>query len=308
MKSIQISKVSKVSKVSIGMIFKKNKVLLSSRTGDFMQGFWEFAGGKVEKNETALECLMREFLEEMDIIITNATLLRTITQTYPDRIVELSVFNIVEYTGVITPKEGQKVAWVDAENIDNYKLLPTVKNLLNFATLPKLYWITPTIDKNILQLVTQKIDNGITLVQLRSKVVVDINIVKNIYQLCKKNQVKLMLNIPNVAECQNYFDGVHLTSKQLQQTTQKKYAYMSASTHNLEEVQIAERLGFDFVVLSPIKRTTTHPQALPLGFDVAKNIIERTQIPVYCLGGMSKNDLPKVLSSGGVGIAGISKI
>jgi 8-oxo-dGTP diphosphatase len=294
--------------VAIGMIFQGDKVLLTSRPKAFMQGFWEFAGGKIEQNETPLQCLQREFVEELGITITSASLLRNVTQTYPDRVVHLSVFIINSYQEKITPQEGQQLAWADAQELDNYQLLPTVRNLFYFATLPKMYWITPEVDNNTMNIVLQKIQQGITLVQLRSKKNVDISFVKEIYRLCQTRSTTLMLNIPNATKYEKYCDGLHLTGKQLQRATSKTHGFMSASAHNLQEVQHAEKLGFDFVVLSPIQTTQTHPEAIPLGFESAQHIVQNTQIPIYFLGGMSEKNLPQVMHNGGVGIAGISKI
>ena len=60
--------------VSAGIIVKGNKILAARRkTGLHLAGFWEFPGGKVEPNESAENCLVRELKEEfgIDTIVTN---------------------------------------------------------------------------------------------------------------------------------------------------------------------------------------------------------------------------------------------
>lgn len=297
-------------KVAIGIIFQGDKVLLSSRpSGKFMQDFWEFAGGKIEKGESALECLKREFLEELGINVIEAKFLRKITQKYNTKTIDLEVFIIKKYQGKITPQEGQKAEWVKFKDVDNYNLLPTVNPLLNFATLPPKYWITPNIDDGFFNLLLEKINNNISLIQLRSKENLTLDFVKKVYQICQKYSVKLLLNIPNKdSNFDDFCDGYHLTSKELNNLEQKTHCIMSASTHNLAEVQKAQDLGLDFVVLSPIKNTKSHPEQKAKGFDFAKNISTQTQIPIYFLGGMQESDLAQVLGCSGVGIAGISNI
>jgi 8-oxo-dGTP diphosphatase len=298
----------KTIKVVIGMIFKGDKFLLSTRpNGTFMEGFWEFAGGKIEEGESEIEALKREFDEELGIQVEDAKFLRNITQIYPTKNINLSVFIIKKYSGEIIPQEGQQMKWVSLKELDNYKLLPTVKPLLNFATLPKIYWITPKIDDDFMEILATKIASGIKLIQLRSKVDLEVSLIEKVYKICQKNQVKLMLNIPNsTSDFNKYCNGYHLTGDELKNTTIKTHKFMSASTHTFEEVQKCEKLGFDFVVISPVNWTKSHLEAVPIGFEKAGEIAKNTQIPVYFLGGMSNKDLPTALENGGVGIAGIT--
>ena len=49
------------------IITNKSKVLITQRpSGKFMEGFWEFPGGKVELRETPEEALARELKEELN--------------------------------------------------------------------------------------------------------------------------------------------------------------------------------------------------------------------------------------------------
>ena len=60
--------------------------------------------------------------------------------------------------------------------------------------------------------------------------------------------------------------------------------------------------------LSPINATSSHPHIPPLGWQAASDIISKSNLPVYLLGGMSKEELDKALNIGAQGIAGISQI
>jgi 8-oxo-dGTP diphosphatase len=62
-------------------------------------------------------------------------------------------------------------------------------------------------------------------------------------------------------------------------------------------------LNLDFVVLSPVKSTLSHPEAEPLGWQKFAQLAENITLPIYALGGMVLNDLPMALSYGARGIA-----
>lgn len=56
--------------VAIALTNDKGEILLAQRPeGKRLAGKWEFPGGKVEKNESPEEALIREIKEELDIVI-----------------------------------------------------------------------------------------------------------------------------------------------------------------------------------------------------------------------------------------------
>ena len=55
--------------VVCGALIQQGKVLIASRNYGSSKGMYEFPGGKVEKNETKEEALIREMKEELDIDI-----------------------------------------------------------------------------------------------------------------------------------------------------------------------------------------------------------------------------------------------
>ena len=78
---------------------------------------------------------------------------------------------------------------------------------------------------------------------------------------------------------------------------------VTASCHNEIELAHAETLGLDFVVLSPVKSTQSHPEVDALGWQKFNELAQKTTLPVYALGGMTLTDLPIALSYGARGIA-----
>ncbi len=61
---------------------------------------------------------------------------------------------------------------------------------------------------------------------------------------------------------------------------------MSASVHNRRELRAAERAGVDFVFLSPVFATRSHPDARLLGPRRFALLAHQAKVPVIALGGM----------------------
>jgi 8-oxo-dGTP diphosphatase len=83
---------------------------------------------------------------------------------------------------------------------------------------------------------------------------------------------------------------------------------LGVSTHNSLEAEHAENISADYISLSPINSTPSHTHISPLGWQAASDIISKSNLPVYLLGGMSKAMLDKALNIGAQGIAGIGQI
>ena len=104
--------------------------------------------------------------------------------------------------------------------------------------------------------------------------------------------------------------GWHLTAAQLRKYAAKGRPFpndrwLAASCHNAEELALAQQMGVDFVTLSPIQPTQTHPDAVPLGWDAAAQLLEGLNMPVYLLGGVRAGDTERAWQLGAQGVAGI---
>ncbi len=68
--------------VVAAIIVKDKKVLATKRLEGEFDGMWEFPGGKIEKNETHPQALIREIREELESDIIVNDFLCTIHHTY----------------------------------------------------------------------------------------------------------------------------------------------------------------------------------------------------------------------------------
>jgi thiamine-phosphate pyrophosphorylase len=80
---------------------------------------------------------------------------------------------------------------------------------------------------------------------------------------------------------------------------------LSAACHNREQLLHADRIGADLVTLSPVLPTASHPEATPLGWEGFAELVRAAQVPVYALGGMETQHLPRAKEAGAQGIAAI---
>jgi 8-oxo-dGTP diphosphatase len=310
----------KLLQVAVGVI--KNtagQVLISLRDESLHQGgLWEFPGGKIESGESAEQALARELKEELNIDVITATPLITVKHQYPDVSVQLNVFLVEQFSGDAKSCEGQPFKWVNPAELANHAFPVANQPIITAARLPPYYAILDDADESLLLVNLQKILNrGIKLIQLRLKTLSPKTIEKFIeqaYPLCKQQGALLLINSA-VKNAEHFaLDGIHLTSRHLMSATRlpafphriSEQAYwVAASCHNLQELQHAQTIGADFVVLAPVLATKTHPETEPLGWEQFSGLVSQVNLPVYALGGLSESGLARARQAGSQGIAAI---
>jgi 8-oxo-dGTP diphosphatase len=107
------------------------KALIAQRAaGTHMAGAWEFPGGKLAAGETALEALVRELAEELAIQPLYVRHLSCLTHNYPDRIVHLHVWQVLDWAGQPRGVEGQPIRWVALGRLLEEGLLPADRKIV----------------------------------------------------------------------------------------------------------------------------------------------------------------------------------
>lgn len=101
--------------------------------GVHLEGFWEFPGGKCDRDEALKDGLARELLEELDVPSRIGEELLTTTHTYPDRSVELHFFRC-ELLGEPRPQLGQDMRWVTREELSALEFPPADAELIRILT------------------------------------------------------------------------------------------------------------------------------------------------------------------------------
>ena len=101
--------------------------------GTHLEGFWEFPGGKCDRDETLKDCLARELLEELDVASRIGEQLLTTTHTYPDRSVEIHFFRC-ELLGDPQPVLEQEMRWVAREDLASLEFPAADAELIRILT------------------------------------------------------------------------------------------------------------------------------------------------------------------------------
>lgn len=302
--------------VAAAAIFnERGEVLISKRPAHLHQGgLWEFPGGKVEPGEDSRQALARELWEELGIEVQSARPLIRIHHDYPDRRVVLDVWRVNSFHGRPRGQEGQMLAWVSPEALPERAFPEANLAIVSAVRLPTYYLITPEPDADLdvfLARLESSVGHDVRLVQLRANTLDSQayrRLAERVLDILRPLGVRLLLN----RECSLVepmsADGVHLNSARLRQLARRPLAsarWVAASCHSAEELAHAQRIGVDFVVLSPLRATASHPGAIPLGWERFAELTERAGMPVFALGGMESADLQRVFRCGAQGIAAI---
>ncbi len=109
--------------VAIGIVYRENKVLVAKRgSHQHCPDVWEFPGGKCENNETPVQTLARELLEEVGITVQLVQPLTTFTHQYPSRKVTLHAFWVTDFLSEPFSKEGQPLRWVTIDELPDLSM------------------------------------------------------------------------------------------------------------------------------------------------------------------------------------------
>ncbi len=299
--------------VAVGVIKdSENRILISKRANDVHQGgLWEFPGGKVEDGESVMAALKRELSEELGIGVNHARPMIKIRHHYRDLSVLLDVWEVDDFSGITHGREGQQIKWQSKDSLQANDFPAANKAIIKAVQLPRRYAILDDADKKALLPSLEKIlENGVRLIQARLKNLRQDEVEAFFAQampLCGQHQARLLLNSAVVNASRINADGLHLTSVDLMALTARPQidGLLGASCHNLEQLQQAEKIGVDFVVLAPVLPTLTHPDVTTLGWQRFAELLEQVNLPVFALGGVSVEDMDKALFAGAQGVAGI---
>ncbi len=302
--------------VAVGVLRQGDRVLLEQRPVHQHQGGkWAFPGGKIEPGESPEAALRREFHEETGLDASDWTPLITIPWDYGDRQVRLHVFVSSQFAGTPQAREGQRLAWWPLSQLDQLDFPAANRGIVRALQLPQRYaitgrWRTPN---QLYDQVAGLLAQGLRLIQWRAPELPRgdyLQHAKQLQHLVAGHGGQLILNgDPSLLTLFPQAAGLQLPSHYLSYLATRPVPperLLGISVHNETELAQALNLSPDFLVLSPVKPTRTHPDATPLGWDTFAELAWQSPVPVYALGGLNVADLPAARRAGAQGIAAIS--
>lgn len=300
--------------VVAAVIRRDGHILIAERPAHLHQGgLWEFPGGKVEAGEAVADALVRELQEELGITPTVSSPMIRIAHDYPDKSVCLDVWSVTAFEGEPHGREGQPIRWVTPDELPRFAFPAANQPIVSAARLPDRYLITPddmTVEARR-GWVAERLARGAALVLFRAPLLATqayLDEAAGLLQLCRSAGARLMLHGDPGLLDQVSADGVHLPARSLSRLQARPVgpeAWLAASVHNAGELLQAEHLGVDFVTLSPVAATASHPDVEAMGWLRFTGLVQQATVPVYALGGMRDEDVANALRARAQGIAGI---
>ena len=297
---------------SLAIIRDSEKLLYSLRTKHPYKNYYEFPGGKVEKNETPEDALYRECFEELGIKVTKFNNIGSVVHYYDHLQIKLHIFEILAYQEDIYAKENQGLLYLNAFE-SNEKFIDSTFRVLNYLSLPRYCSITSIDADNYTDEEISKLYSN-NILRYRSNKINPENYcmqAEKYSKICSDNNIDLILDVTYYELFKNLeFKGIHYKSDQLKDLENKKFIKLnsklthSASCHNISDIHIANKHNFDFILLSPVLVSKFGTETL--GWDSFGHLALEANMPVFALGGMRKSDLDDCLSHNGYGVSGIT--
>ena len=164
------------------------------------------------------------------------------------------------------------------------------ENLLLYAVTDR-HWLE---GRTLHEVVKESLEGGVTFVQLREKKLDEEHFLKeakDLKELCREYHVPFVIN-----------DNVEIPIE----IDADKIIGVSAQT--VEQAVLAERHGADYLGVGAVFPTSSKDDAVEVPFETLKAICEAVSIPVIAIGGITKDNVKELSSSGICGIAVISAI
>lgn len=178
-------------------------------------------------------------------------------------------------------------------------------------TLPAHYMITGKFGDQVdfQEKLEQALQAEPKVVQLRCKGMSDaeyLELARLAELICRRCKAPLFLATTIELFMQTSADGLHLSSDRLHGFSERPIAadkMLSVSCHTEADLALADSLGADILLLSPIKPTASHPDLQGLGWARFREMTGGLKQPVYALGGMQPEDMEAAHIAGAQGIA-----
>jgi thiamine-phosphate pyrophosphorylase len=168
----------------------------------------------------------------------------------------------------------------------------------------KRYCITDSLD-----VAARAARDGVEMIQIRAKELCARDLAKLVRAAVALQGTRILVNtrIDVALACGAH--GVHLPADSIAPSTWRKIAppgfLIGVSCHNIAELEAAEREGADFAVFGPLFPSVTKA-VTPIGIEALREAVQQVKLPVYALGGVTRENAPLCIEAGAAGIAGIS--
>ena len=126
-----------IIKVVCGIIYSGDKVFICRRNANkTLGGFWEFPGGKIEKEEKPELALERELKEELEMGVIVNEYFKTAIHKYEKFTIELIAYKCMFIDANFRLVDHDAYEWVKIKELKDWNLapadIPIAEELMNF--------------------------------------------------------------------------------------------------------------------------------------------------------------------------------
>lgn len=130
-----------------------------------------------------------------------------------------------------------------------------------------------------------------------------------IKNICEDAQVPLIINQNIIAAADLKLPNIHLSMSDLRKNHHELLPFknIGASVHSVSEALEAQELGASYLIAGHIFWTDSKKGMPPRGLPFLQEVCKFVKIPVFAIGGITKNHAKDVLSAGAKGMCIMSE-
>lgn len=180
-----------------------------------------------------------------------------------------------------------------------------VANALQAARLYAILDLGYVSRQAVVSVAEQLVAGGVDVLQVRAKdcsadEVADIS--REIVGITRDGGVPLIINdFPDVA-LEVGADGVHVGQDDRSIDDVRGFVgtdmIVGKSTHSVAQAREASQEAVDYIGFGPLFATPTKPDYVPIGLQEIATVNEELSLPIFCIGGIKRENLGEVLGKG----------
>ena len=164
-------------------------------------------------------------------------------------------------------------------------------------------------------LASRMLAGGVQILQLRAKNHETRRLLPlacELAKLCSKYQVPFILNDYPELVPESGADGAHVGQDDMPVADARKlageHAIIGKSTHSITQALAAQKEGPDYIGFGPLFATPTKPDYAPIGLHEIRSVHKLIISPIFCIGGIKRENLPEVIAAGAQRVVIVSGI
>lgn len=158
---------------------------------------------------------------------------------------------------------------------------------------------------NMPAMLAAMLKGGIGAVQLRAKGWAPdrvLELARELHPVSSAAGVPFIINDHPSLAAEAGVEGAHVGQDDLSVASARKLAgpgrLIGLSTHSVAQAVAAESAGPDYIGFGPLFATKTKPDYVPIGVEEIAQVHQLVHLPIFCIGGIKRENLGQVMAAG----------